>query len=344
MQDISSINFLPICCPLCKQQLQEKDKIFICLQCDRTFPVVNGIPDFRVFGDPYLGFEDDYKRTRLVIENLNSFDFRGLLEFYWNNSPETPKDLRENFIRGVLEGESKSNEILTTLKSFDNKSDAGIINVLEIGCGTGGFLVPAARKFPSVIGVDIALRWLFVARKRFEEAGIEVPLICCCAEYLPFQDEVFDLVVGAAALEHARYQDKVVSESHRVLRSKGKLFISTPNRYSLSVEPHVYVWGVGFLPRGWMQRYVRLIKGVDYKNIRLLSYFELRQLIKTVFSSMQVFFPNVDDESLGKFSRWERIQIKLYRWLRSRSLFKPFLLLFGPMYHVICHKSNGRGR
>ena len=148
-----------------------------------------GIPDFRLFGDPYLGFEDDYSRTKLVAENMDHFDFTGLLKFYWSNSPETPEDLREKFVRAALLGESKAKEILKSLPESETDKHKSI---LEIGCGTGGLLVTAAKRYGQTVAIDIALRWLTVCRKRLEGVDIKIPLICCCAEFLPFPDNYFD--------------------------------------------------------------------------------------------------------------------------------------------------------
>ena len=331
---------LQLCCPLCKEQLSHKDDTLECKGCGKTYPIISGIPDLRVFGDPYLGFEDDYKRTNLVVENAHRFDFPGLLEFYWNNSPETPDHLRKKFIRSVLTGESKAEAILKALDYQEWQESDRPQNVLEIGCGTGWFLVSASRQYPTVVGTDIALRWLTVAKKRFEEAGVKIPLICCCAEYLPFPGELFDLVVVNATLEHTRQQEKVILESHRVLRPNGRFFIATPNRYSLSVEPHVYVWGVGFFPRRWMHKYVKFRMGVDYKNIRLLSFFELRRMLRQVFPKIYFSLPNIEDVSLANYSSWRRFQVRIYRWIGKVSIGRAFLFLFGPMYHIICQKGK----
>ena len=60
--------------------------------------------------------------------------------------------------------------------------------VLDLGCGTGSFLAAAGRELPDVGGVDIAMRWLLVARKRLDEEGLgRVPLACACAEGLPLR-------------------------------------------------------------------------------------------------------------------------------------------------------------
>ncbi len=50
---------LSYCCPLCKSDLENQEQGYGCEVCQRTFPVVWGIPDFRVFPDPYIGMEED---------------------------------------------------------------------------------------------------------------------------------------------------------------------------------------------------------------------------------------------------------------------------------------------
>ena len=49
--------------------------------------------------------------------------------------------------------------------------------VLEIGCGTGGFLIAARQKYEHVVGMGVAFRWLIIAKKRLSELGLHVPLI-----------------------------------------------------------------------------------------------------------------------------------------------------------------------
>jgi len=67
-------------------------------------------------------------------------------------------------------------------------------------------------------GIDIALRWLIVARKRLEGSKTKVPLICCCAESLPFPNESFHWVVASATLEHTHETGKAITESQRYYR------------------------------------------------------------------------------------------------------------------------------
>ena len=333
MDNISLLDKLPLCCPKCKEKIAKYPEKYRCDTCNKDYPVMYGIPDFRLFGDPYLGFEDDYARTKLVVDNMAGLDLEGLLKFYWSNSPETPESLRSKFVRTAMLGEIKGKQVVDDISQGQDERFGKEKVVLELGCGTGGFLVQAAQKYKQVIGADIALRWLTVARKRLEQSQVEVPLICCCAEHLPLPDNFCDITVAYATLEHTRDQNEVIGETYRVLRPKGGFYINTPNRFSITAEPHVYVWGVGFLPRNWMNAYVKLIKGVEYKNKRLLSYFELKKILNR-FQNVVFSLPDVDDKILEQFGSWKKFQVKIYRLIKNIKVFKAILLLFGPMYNV----------
>src|SRR5262249_44710136 len=151
---------------------------------------------------------------------------------------------------------------------------------LDLGCGSGSFLAAVGREAPEVCGVDIALRWLVVARKRLDEEGLgHVPLVCACAEELPVSRSTFGRIVAGDLIEHVGDQAATLAEAHRVLRPGGRLFLASPNRFSLSPEPHVGVWGVGFLPRRWMSAYVRWTRSIDFHDVHTLSYGEWRRLL-----------------------------------------------------------------
>src|SRR5262249_20236962 len=148
------------------------------------YPVVLGIPDFRVFEDPYIGFEADRQKGIYLYEHSRGLDFEGLLRLYWSITPEVSAPLAEDFIQRALSLDRLGEEQLGRFESIGS--------FLEIGCATGGLLITASRKSSSVAGVDIAFRWLTIARLRLESLGLNLPLICACAEALPFKDDSFD--------------------------------------------------------------------------------------------------------------------------------------------------------
>ena len=128
-----------------------------------------------------------------------------------------------------------------------------------------------------MVGIDIAFRWLVVARRRLQRAGLSAPLVCCNGEYLPFAERSFRRVVSLGTLEHCLDANAVVAEAARVLEPEGRLHLRTVNRFSLLPEPHVGVWGVGFVPRRWADAYVHWRSGQRYEHHRPLSTRELRR-------------------------------------------------------------------
>jgi SAM-dependent methyltransferase len=213
--------------------------------------------------------------------------------------------------------------------------------VLEIGSGTGALLAVAAGRFPRVVGVDIAMRWLHLSRRRFLDLGLTPPLlVCACAERLPFPDGSFDVVMSAATLEMTRDAAQSLAEAARVLAPRGTVLINTGNRFSLAREPHVQLWGVGFLPRRWQVAWVRWRRGVDFSKIRPLSLRELHRLSAPFFGARQVTAADAADETVAGLPPLQRAQVALYRAARRVKLARPLLLRVAPEWDVRLAKGD----
>jgi len=333
---LPSLRAIEFVCPLCRGKLEIIENGYDCPACEKKYLLHAGIPDFRVFPDPFLTFREDYKRTEIVLAAHEKYDFEKLLEYYWSFSDITPEDLRPKFIRSAVLGEERARQALEIL---ENNSAQTARRVLEIGSGTGNFLVVAAQKYEQVVGIDIAMRWLHVSRRRFMDRGLPVPpLVCCCAEFLPFADASFDLIVASSTLEFVSDQPKVFAEGARTLDENGTLYINSANRYSIGRDPYSYLRAVGFLPRKRQARYVKWRSGASYENIKTLSFRELNRLADKHFPVKKFALPDVAPSILKEFSPVTRFQINAYRLLKK---LPPFSLLFkwiGPGWDIILRK------
>jgi len=340
---LPSLRDVDFVCPLCRGKMGVLKNGYQCSHCQKNYHLHDGIPDFRVFPDPYLSYEEDRERTEIVLAALEKFNLEKLLEHYWSFSDITPENLRPKFIRSVMLGEQKAERMLELFDNGTFKKPVVAKRVLEIGSGTGNFLAVATSRYEQVIGVDIAMRWLHVSRRRFMDKGLPVPpLVCCCAEFLPFADKSFDLVVAISTIEFVRDQDKVFAECSRALEDDGSVYINSVNRYSVARDPYSYLWGVGFLPRALQASYVRWRRKASYENIRTLSYCELNHKAGAYFPSRELGLPDISSSVLREFSPITRFQTHVYKFLRQLSVFSNLLKWTGPGWDVVLRKTSSR--
>lgn len=248
-----------VACPACHGTLSQREQALACSACGRLYPIVLGIPDLRLTPDPWIGMADDRDKA-IAVMAASPPGFEAAVRTYWERTPDTPPHLAARFIEHVLDAKRRSGEWLALLPAAIPGE-----RWLDLGCGTAD-LACAAPDGVDVVGVDVAFRWLAIAQRRLKEAHCEAALVCGNAESLPFAAGWFDRVIGLGVAEHCEDIGAVLAEAHRVLRPGGSLYLRTVNRYSLLAEPHVGLWGVGWLPRTWADAYVRWRGGAGYQH------------------------------------------------------------------------------
>ncbi|MEO5825740.1 MAG: methyltransferase domain-containing protein [Gemmatimonadales bacterium] len=242
---------IPLSCPRCRYAVFITVPTIHCAGCDSRYPVVGGIPDLRTAPDPWIGMAED-RAKGLAVDSSAPPGFEAAVRTYWAITPETTPADAARHIDHVLGALERSREWVASLDPPARVEEEW----LDLGCGTADIACAAPRGV-RVTGIDVAYRWLVVARRRLDEAGVDAELICGNAQSLPFPEHSFDRVVALGTVEHCADLDAVLRETMRVLRPGGRLHLRTTNRFSVLPEPHVGLWGVGWLPRAWADRYVR---------------------------------------------------------------------------------------
>jgi ubiquinone/menaquinone biosynthesis C-methylase UbiE len=107
-------------------------------------------------------------------------------------------------------------------------------NVLELGCGTGFFLLNL--KLAGVVEhghvTDLSPGMVEVAQRNASRLGFEVEGRVADAERIPYDDGTFDLVVGHAVLHHIPDVEQSLREVLRVLKPGGRfVFAGEPTRW-----------------------------------------------------------------------------------------------------------------
>ena len=98
-------------------------------------------------------------------------------------------------------------------------------HVLDVGCGTGGWLKVVAGLGAVVAGVDISQAAIEMCRRSLPEAELH----CGPAEELPFRDAQFDFISCLGALEHFLQPETALSEMTRVGKSGAQFLLLVPN-------------------------------------------------------------------------------------------------------------------
>lgn len=123
--------------------------------------------------------------------------------------------------------------------------------VLDIGCGNARDIVRIAEQGGEVFGVDISAGMIAAARQELERIGMDsITLQVGDATSLDFPDASFDKVLCSEVIEHIPDASRALRELWRVLRPRGRLVLSTPNKASWYGLERYWVWE-GLLRRKW---------------------------------------------------------------------------------------------
>jgi ubiquinone/menaquinone biosynthesis C-methylase UbiE len=306
-------------------QAQGLDQGQACARCRRTYPVVAGLLDLRLESDRYLDLDAERAKAERLDALAPATDLLGLSAAYYTLT-EDPDDRRLRFLAHIAAAHERGAALAARLPRGGR--------VLEVGCGTGGLLAAAARGGWSITGVDIAARWLVVARRRLADHGLSVPLVAAATERLPWADGQFDTVVADSVLEHLDDPAPALREWTRVLRPGGRLLVWSPNRYTLTTDPHLGLWGLGWLPRRWLASYLHL-RGRRSWPPRTLSARAARGLaVAAGFEAVQVEVPAIP-EGWARTRPWaERTAIRAYHAARRLPGPRGVLRAVGPLWEL----------
>lgn len=102
------------------------------------------------------------------------------------------------------------------------------MDVLEIGCGEGGNLLPFARIGCNVTGVDLATGKIANAIRFFNEAGAEGRFIASDIFKVKELESGFDLIICHDVIEHIADKKRFLSDVLRYLKPGGYAFVAFP--------------------------------------------------------------------------------------------------------------------
>ena len=149
-------------------------------------------------------------------------------------------------------------------KAYGNIPRSG--PVLDIGCGTGDYVVYLAGCGLDVTGLDASENMLAVAGQKLQKHNLDsTRLIQAQAQKLPFKDHSFKTVICSLALEFTGQPEKVVQEIYRVLQPSGQFVLAFLNFWS--------PWNISRMVKGCVQPSI-------YNHARFMSKSYVNKLLK----------------------------------------------------------------
>ena len=99
---------------------------------------------------------------------------------------------------------------------------------LDLACAGGTFIGNLSDNKKS-FGVDISMKQINYAKKNYENKNHRFFYIK--KNIFPFKKNFFDVITNLQLIEHLTIEDniKLMKETYRVLKKKGRLIITTPN-------------------------------------------------------------------------------------------------------------------
>lgn len=154
--------------------------------------------------------------------------------------------------------------------------------LLDVGCGSGGWMLAMQRRGWEVEGVDFDRSAVAMATSK----GLRVRV--GSLEEQGYDDESFDAITLSHVIEHVPDPAKTLRECRRILKPNGKIVIVTPNSDSLShrvfgsywrgLEPprHLHIFSLSSMDlllnnTGFNQRWVRpfIVTSVIFDSLQL---------------------------------------------------------------------------
>lgn len=175
----------------------------------------------------------------------------------------------------------KAEKVVAVLSDYFG-ARAREITVVDIGCSTGIMTRHFACAFGRVIGLDNDHVGVRHGQRLAAQAGIAPDRLQFLAGdgcSMPLAGNSVDAVICNQVYEHVDDQPGLMAEICRILRPGGACYFGIGTRHVL-IEGHYKLPFLSWLPHAIAHRYMRLAgKNAKY-DVRLLSYRNLRKLVR----------------------------------------------------------------
>lgn len=197
--------------------------------------IILKVKDHLVSGEEFTLVENEFED---LLQTIPAPELEKLPDYYKSEKYISHTDTKKSFIEKVYHSvKAISLKQKVSLITSLNKS-AG--KLLDIGSGTGDFLVTAKEKNWEVFGVEPS----HDARALSEQKGVKVS-----TELKEITETNFDVITLWHVLEHVPDLENYIQEIATRLKSTGTLIVAVPNFKSKDAKHYKEFWAAYDVPR-----------------------------------------------------------------------------------------------
>lgn len=180
-------------------------------------------------------------------------------------------------------------------------------NLLDIGAGTGDFLLVAKNNGWNSVGIEPSVKAKAIAKTK----GVELK-----SNLSEFEDNSFDIITMWHVLEHVPNLENQIKELKRLLKPNGSILIAVPNFKSFDANYYKEFWAAYDVPRHLWHFSKTAIKKLFEK--------EELELIKILPMKFDSFYVSLLSEKYktGKMNYFKAFSIGLKSNLRAKKNFE----------------------
>jgi ubiquinone/menaquinone biosynthesis C-methylase UbiE len=187
------------------------------------------------------------------------------------------KDARNLNARIRLHDEFSTNKYGWFRWVFDQYDKPYHARVLELGCGTGDLWLENNDRIPDgwqITVSDFSAGMLDQAQKRLSGQGQTFNFALIDAQFIPYQDDYFDVVIANHFIYHVPHRAKAISEMRRVLKQNGRLYTTTIGMNHMKELPD-------------------LVARFDPENVKFMSNKEIPFTLENGSGQLEKYFSDV---------------------------------------------------
>ena len=202
---------------------------------------------------------------------------------------------------------------------------------LDLGCGTGHYLIQLHSMGFQCFGADISEEMLQRTRDKFiSSKSNDLTLINSDCYKLPIDDNYFDLIICIGVLEYLDSEKKALIEMKRIILPGGFVIVTFPNFYKLRNLLNPYYYIVRIWTYLFSKKSARSFQSSENKKVKIdfnkstVSRYSLKG-VKKIISNSGFKILEIKGYCFGPFSLWKKDMFPLETSIKISNLIEELI-------------------